>query len=147
MKPIDIDPIIKAIEARQENAEDLPPLTTGDFLRMLREASEPKTDGIQLIIREDGTAEKYDDTYDLTIHCTSEDEQKEVLKIMNQAAKLRQLKQHGDLIDREVLNESIKELRKIKPLYKLNEFWELEGTEIVNLIMGSPIVIEGSEDE
>ena len=43
MKPIDIDPIIKAIEARQENAEDLPPLTTGDFLRMLREASEPET--------------------------------------------------------------------------------------------------------
>ena len=43
MKLIDIDPIIKAIEARQENAEDLPPLTTGDFLRMLREASESKT--------------------------------------------------------------------------------------------------------
>lgn len=56
---------------------------------------------------------------------------------------------HGDLIDRDALNESIKELRKIKPLYKLNEFWELEGTEIVNLIMGSPTVIEaeGSEDE
>ena len=62
------------------------------------------TDGIQLIIREDGTAEEYDDTYDLTIHCTSEDEQKEVLKIMNQAAELRQLKQHGDLIDRDALN-------------------------------------------
>lgn len=43
MKLADIDPIIKAIEARQENAEDIPPLTTGDFLRMLREASEPKT--------------------------------------------------------------------------------------------------------
>lgn len=43
MKLIDIDPIIKAIEARQDNAEDLPPLTTGDFLRMLREASEPET--------------------------------------------------------------------------------------------------------
>lgn len=105
------------------------------------------SDGIQLIIREDGTAEQYDDTYDLTIHCTSEDEQKEILKIMETAAKLNWLKSHGALIDREVLNASIKELRKIKPLYKLNEFWELEGTEIVNLIMGSPIVIEGSEDE
>lgn len=42
MKLTNIDPIIKAIEARQENAEDLPPLTTGDFLRMLREASEPE---------------------------------------------------------------------------------------------------------
>ena len=103
MKLTNIDPIIKAIEARQDNAEDLPPLTTGDFLRMLRKASEPKTGGIQLIIREDGTAEKYDDTYDLTIHCASEDEQKEVLKIMNQAAELRQLKPHGDLIDRDAL--------------------------------------------
>lgn len=43
MKLTNIDPIIKAIEARQDNAEDLPPLTTGDFLRMLREASEPET--------------------------------------------------------------------------------------------------------
>lgn len=49
---------------------------------------------------------------------------------------------HGELIDRDALNASIKELRKIKPLYKLNEFWELEGTEIMNLIMGSPTVIE-----
>lgn len=57
------------------------------------------SDGIQLIIREDGTAEKYDDTYDLTIHCTSEDEQREVLKIMVVAAKLR--KPHGALIDRD----------------------------------------------
>ena len=62
---------------------------------------------IKLIIRPDGVAEQYDDTYDLTIHCTSEDEQREVLKIMNQAAELRQLKQHGDLIDREVLKAHI----------------------------------------
>lgn len=54
---------------------------------------------------------------------------------------------HGDLIDRDALNESIKELRKTKPLYKLNEFWELEGTEIVNLIMGSPTVIEAEGGE
>ena len=101
MKLADIDPIIKAIEARQENAEDLPPLTAGDFLRMLREASEPKTGGIQMIIRGDGSAEQYDDTFDLTIHCTSEDEQKEVLKIMETAAKLR--KPHGALIDRDAL--------------------------------------------
>ena len=65
------------------------------------------SDGIQLIIREDGTAEKYDDTFDLTIHCTSEDEQKEILKIMEAAANLRQLKWHGDLIDREALKAHI----------------------------------------
>ena len=44
---------------------------------------------IKLIIRPDGVAEQYDDTYDLTIHCTSEDEQREILKIMGMAAKLR----------------------------------------------------------
>ena len=58
---------------------------------------------IKLIIRPDGVAEQYDDTYDLTIHCTSEDEQREILKIMETAAKLRQLKSHGDLIDRDAL--------------------------------------------
>ena len=59
---------------------------------------------IKLIIRPDGVAEQYDDTYDLTIHCTSEEEQREILKIMETAAKLRQLKSHGDLIDRDALN-------------------------------------------
>lgn len=43
------------------------------------------SDGIQLIIREDGVAERYDDTYDLTIHCTSADEQREILRKMNAA--------------------------------------------------------------
>lgn len=43
------------------------------------------SDGIQLIIRPDGVAERYDDTYDLTIHCTSADEQREILKKMNAA--------------------------------------------------------------
>ena len=43
------------------------------------------SDGIKLIIREGGVAEIYDDTYDLTIHCTSADEQREILKKMNEA--------------------------------------------------------------
>ena len=43
------------------------------------------SDGIQLIIREGGVAEIYDDTYDLTIHCTSADEQREILRKMNEA--------------------------------------------------------------
>ena len=56
---------------------------------------------IKLIIRPDGVAEKYDDTYDLTIHCTSEYEQREIIKVMETAAKLRQ--PHGALIDRDAL--------------------------------------------
>ena len=142
MKLADIDPIIKAIEARQDNAEDLPPLTTGDFLRMLREASEQKTGGIQLIIREDGTAEQYDDTFDLTIHCTSEDEQKEVLKIMNQAAELRQIKSHGALIDREVLKAHIDHecvRRRIFTGITIAEAMKQIADEV-------PVVIEGSEE-
>ncbi len=43
------------------------------------------SDGIQLVIRPDGVAERYDDTYDLTIHCTSADEQREILRKMNEA--------------------------------------------------------------
>ena len=43
------------------------------------------SDGIQLIIRPDGVAERYDDTYDITIHCTSADEQREIIRKMNKA--------------------------------------------------------------
>lgn len=43
------------------------------------------SDGIQLIIKEGGVAEIYDDTYDLTIHCTSADEQREILRKINEA--------------------------------------------------------------
>ena len=100
------------------------------------------SDGIQLIIREDGTAEQYDDTYDLTIHCTSEDEQREVLKIMNQAAELRQLKQHGDLIDREVLKAHIDSecvRRRIFTGITIAEAMKQIADEV-------PVVIEGSEE-
>lgn len=47
-------------------------------------------DGIQFILREDGTAEAYDDTYDITIHCTSEDEQREILKKIESAFKRKE---------------------------------------------------------
>ena len=99
------------------------------------------SDGIQLIIREDGIAEKYDDTYDLTIHCTSEEEQREVLKIMNQAAELRQLKPHGALIDREVLKAHIDSecvRRRIFTGITIAEAMKQIADEV-------PVIIEGSE--
>ena len=97
------------------------------------------SDGIQLIIREDGTAEQYDDTYDLTIHCTSEDEQREVLKIMNQAAGLRQLKQHGDLIDRDAL-------KNIK-FTDTNHDYRLGWNEAIeSIVENADVIIEGSEE-
>ena len=97
------------------------------------------SDGMQLIIREDGTAEQYDDTYDLTIHCTSEDEQREILKIMNQAAELR--KPHGDLIDREVLKAHIDSecvRRRIFTGITIAEAMKQIADEV-------PVIIEGSE--
>ena len=99
------------------------------------------SDGIQLIIRPDGVAEQYDDTFDLTIHCTSEDEQKEVLKIMETAAELRQLKQHGDLIDREVLKAHIDSecvRRRIFTGITIAEAMKQIADEV-------PVIIEGSE--
>ena len=93
------------------------------------------SNGIQLIIREDGTAEKYDDTYDLTIHCTSEDEQREIIKIMNQAANLR--KPHGALIDRDAL-------KNIK-FTDTNHDYRLGWNEAIEAIMeNADVVIEGS---
>lgn len=40
-------------------------------------------DGMMLIINDNGEAEIYDDTYDLTIHCTSEEEKDEALRRLN----------------------------------------------------------------
>lgn len=100
------------------------------------------SDGIQLIIREDGSAEKYDDTFDLTIHCTSEDEQREIIKIMNQAAELRQLKPHGDLIDRDALKAHIDHEcvhRRIFTGITIAEAMKQIADEV-------PMVIEGSEE-
>lgn len=37
-------------------------------------------DGIMISIGDDGVAKIYDDTYDITIHCKSEEEQDEVVK-------------------------------------------------------------------
>ena len=40
-------------------------------------------DGMMLIINDNGEAEIYDDTYDITIHCTSEEEKDEALRRLN----------------------------------------------------------------
>lgn len=37
---------------------------------------------VLLTINENGVAEEYDDTYDITIHCESEEEQDRVSKIL-----------------------------------------------------------------
>lgn len=41
------------------------------------------TDGIMLTIRADGTAELYEDTYDITIHCESKEEQEKAIQKLN----------------------------------------------------------------
>ena len=38
------------------------------------------SDGIKVLIGDDGVARMYDDTYDITIHCESKQEQDEVVK-------------------------------------------------------------------
>lgn len=40
------------------------------------------SDGLMLSIGDDGTAKVYDDTYDITIHCESREEQEEVRKAL-----------------------------------------------------------------
>ena len=40
------------------------------------------SDGIMLTIGDDGEATLYDDTYDITIHCESKEEQDEVRKVL-----------------------------------------------------------------
>ena len=41
------------------------------------------TDGIMLAIASDGTAKLYEDTYDITIHCESKEEQEKAIQKLN----------------------------------------------------------------
>ena len=41
------------------------------------------SEGLQVILNDDGVFEEYDDTYDLTIHCESKEEQEAVLNKLN----------------------------------------------------------------
>ena len=43
------------------------------------------SDGMLLQIRDDGRAELYDDTYDITIHCSSQEEQDAVRVLLKRA--------------------------------------------------------------
>lgn len=55
---------------------------------------------IKLIMQDDGTFKVYDDTYDITIHCESKEEQDKVEEILNQKS-----------ISKEVYNKIITEMR------------------------------------
>lgn len=40
------------------------------------------SDAMKLIQNEDGTFSTYDDTYDIVIHCETEEEQKKVIELL-----------------------------------------------------------------
>lgn len=42
------------------------------------------SDELKLLINDDGEAEVYDDTYDITIHCTSMEEKNKAIKLLNE---------------------------------------------------------------
>lgn len=48
-------------------------------------SSEENQAGISLYQRPDGTFEMYDPTWDITIHCTSEEDQKKTMAILKEA--------------------------------------------------------------
>lgn len=41
------------------------------------------SDVINIVFDDKGVAHAYDDTYDLTIHCESEEEQNKIIEILN----------------------------------------------------------------
>ena len=47
------------------------------------------SDGIELLIGDDGVVRQYDSTWDITIHCENEEEQKRAIKSINSANRCR----------------------------------------------------------
>lgn len=64
------------------------------------EEDQMSDNGIKAIMQDDGTFKAYDDTYDITIHCESKEEQDKVKEILNQKS-----------ISKEDLNKIIAEMR------------------------------------
>ena len=60
------------------------------------------SDEIMLVFGEDGVAREYDDTWDITIHCESEEEQKAVLeKLNNSNQEAQELSKNSPKLDKE----------------------------------------------
>ena len=80
---------------------------------------------LNIIQNEDGTFSEYDDTFDITIHCKSEEEQNEVLAKLNAPKALEQdpcedaISRQAvlDLIEREEFKgDAISEIEKLPPV-------------------------------
>lgn len=65
---------------------------------------------LKIIANEDGTFSEYDDTFDITIHCQSEEEQNEVLAKLNAPPP-----KMGKWIDEDVYGTSCSECGKWYP--------------------------------
>lgn len=110
------------------------------------------SDGIMLVFGEDGVAREYDDTWDITIHCESEEEQKAVWEKLNNLN--REVKNLTDTISRQaaidaadradytglavedvkkVTDEVVKELKKlpsVQPERKSGKWIEIKRSDI-----------------
>lgn len=58
------------------------------------------------VLTEDGEGkwEKYDDTYDITIHCRSKEENEQVMKIINEASKLLKARENKWILQERYLH-------------------------------------------
>lgn len=56
------------------------------------------SDSINLMIRDDGVATIYDDTYDITIHCENEEEQHKVVELLKSIPSVQPERKRGEWI-------------------------------------------------
>lgn len=61
-----------------------------------------------LMIRDDGVATIYDDTYDITIHCENEEEQHKVVELLKSVPSAQPERKTGKWIETEGLDEEIR---------------------------------------
>ena len=83
---------------------------------------------ISIMFDENGIAKEYDDTFDITIHCESEEEQNKVLEILNRRwipVSERLPEEHKTIIDTDVFDDPSEEvLVQMKSGYmKVSRYW------------------------
>lgn len=90
------------------------------------------SDEIMLVFGEDGVARKYDDTWDITIHCESEEEQKTVLEKLNNSNQEAKNSNESssthkalDTISRQAAIDTVKNTRKFCDTNNIDDFYDL----------------------
>lgn len=89
---------VAVIKSKELLKEAMKKLAKYEDLEDIKEEQE-KDISLKVMVNANGEAELYDDTWDITIHCTSQEEHKRCVELLNLAGKYKNLAEQGRLVE------------------------------------------------